>query len=224
MCGLGNLASAVEELLAADPLELPAAALGEEIVEIHKRLNRLSAAHLDRLVVFDRSGAAKADHGSPSAWLRAETRMSPNVSYRDVRVARDLADVLPATRAALRDGAINATQAQQIASLREDITDEALRRAEPHLADYASRVSTQELVGAIKHVKHMYGRRRWHATSRTTTPPAGCTPRPRSQAWVSATGCCIPPVRSWSPRRSMPCRSRSPATTALLHSAAPMPW
>lgn len=66
----------------------------------------------------------------------------------------------PATRAALRDGAINPTQAQQIASLRPAIGDKALRAAEPHLVEFASRVSAKELTGAITHVKHMYGRER----------------------------------------------------------------
>jgi hypothetical protein len=155
---MGNLGSAVDELLAVDPRELPSVALGEEIVEISRQLSRLQAAYLDRVEAFDRTGAAKADHGSTAAWLRAKTRLSPGASYRDVHLARDLADVLPATRAALRDGAIHPAQAQQIASLRSSIGDEALRKAEPHLTEYATRVSAKELTSAITHVKHMYGR------------------------------------------------------------------
>src|SRR4051794_9196419 len=155
---MGNLASVVDELLAVDPRDLPSVALGEEIVEISRQLSRLRAAYLDRVEAFDRTGAALAEHGSTAAWLRAKTRATPSASYRDVRLARDLADVMPATRAALRDGAINPTQAQQIASLRSSIGDAALRAAEPHLVDYATRVSAKELTGAITHVKHIYGR------------------------------------------------------------------
>src|SRR3954451_9385755 len=155
---MGNLASVVDELLAVDPRDLPSVALGEEIVEISRQLSRLEAAYLDRAEAFDRTGAALAEHGSTAAWLRAKTRATPSASYRDVRLARDLADVMPATRAALRDGAINPTQAQQIASLRSSIGDDALRAAEPHLVDYATRVSAKELTGAITHVKHLYGR------------------------------------------------------------------
>jgi hypothetical protein len=157
---MGNLASAVDELLAVDPRDLPSSALGEEIVEISRQLSRLQAAYLDRVEAFDRTGVALAEHGSTAAWLRAKTRLSPSASYRDVHLARDLVDVLPATRSALRDGAINPTQAQQIASLRPSIGDEALRSAEPHLVDYATRVSAKELTSAITHVKHMYGRDR----------------------------------------------------------------
>jgi Domain of unknown function (DUF222)/HNH endonuclease len=155
---MGNLGSVVDELLAVDPRALPSVALGEEIAEISRQLSRLQAAYLDRVEAFDRTGAALADHGSTAAWLRAKTRATPNASYRDVHLARDLADVLPAARAALRDGAINPTQAQQIASLRSSIGDDALRSAEPHLVEYATRVSAKELTGAITHVKHMYGR------------------------------------------------------------------
>src|SRR4051794_2866478 len=157
---MGNLASAVDELLAEDPRDVPSAALGEEIVEISRQLSRLQAAYLDRVEAFDRTGAALGEHGSTAAWLRAKTRATPNASYRDVHLARDLFDVLPATRAALRDGVINPTQAQQIASLRSAIGDDALRSAEPHLVEFASRVSAKELTGAITHVKHMYGRER----------------------------------------------------------------
>jgi hypothetical protein len=158
---MGNLASVVDELLAADPRELPCVALGEEIEELYRQASRLQAAILDRVEAFDRTGGAKATpHETTAAWLRAKTRLSPTVASRDVHLARDLADVLPATRAALRDGAINPTQAQQIASLRNAIGDDALRSAEPHLVDYATRVSAKELTAAITHVKHMYGRER----------------------------------------------------------------
>jgi hypothetical protein len=158
---MGNLASVVDELLAADPRELPCVALGEEIEELYRQASRLQAAILDRVEAFDRTGGAKASpHETTAAWLRAKTRLSPTASSRDVHLARDLVDVLAATRAALRDGAINPTQAQQIASLRSSIGDDALRSAEPHLVDYATRVSAKELTAAITHVKHMYGRER----------------------------------------------------------------
>src|SRR5436305_1396436 len=134
---MGNLASAVDELLAVDPRDVPSVALGEEIVEIYRQASRLKAAILDRVEAFDTKGGAKATpHESTAAWLRATTRLAPTASYRDVHLARDLKDALPATRAALRDGVINPTQAQQIASLRSSIGDDALRAAEPHLVDY----------------------------------------------------------------------------------------
>lgn len=156
---MGNLASAVDELLAVDPRDVPTVALREEIVELYKQASRLQAAILDRVEAFDRLGGAKATpHVTTAAWLRATTRLSPTASYRDLHLARDLKDALPATRAALRDGAIHATQAQQIASLRPAIGDDSLAKAEPQLVDYATRVSAKELTAAITHVKHMYGR------------------------------------------------------------------
>ena len=52
---MGNLASVVDELLAVDPRELPAVALGEEIEEISRQMSRLQAAYLDRLEALDRT-------------------------------------------------------------------------------------------------------------------------------------------------------------------------
>src|SRR5438067_950759 len=155
---MGNLASAVDELLAVDPRCQPDSVNMDEIEQILRERNRLDAAYLARLEAVDRSGAALADHGSTAAWLRATAKMAPNVASRDVHLSRDLADAMPSARAALADGVISPAHAQLIASLRRAISPDAFAAAEPHLVDFATRATTKDLRGAITHVKHMYGR------------------------------------------------------------------
>ena len=46
---MGNLASAVDELLSVDVREAPAAQLQDEVEEILRQRNRLDAAYLQRL-------------------------------------------------------------------------------------------------------------------------------------------------------------------------------
>jgi hypothetical protein len=153
---MGNLNSAVDELFALDPCELPGPVLGEQIVELRRQLNRAEAAYLEMLVVFDRSGAALADHGSTAAWAQAELHLSPNVASRDVHLARDLADVLPATRASMAEGDLSPAHAQVLASLRHSINSEALASAEPHLVEWARKSTPKDLRKVVTHVKHTY--------------------------------------------------------------------
>jgi hypothetical protein len=153
---MGNLASAVDELLAVDPHSLSGPALGEQIVEARRQINRAEAAYYQLLVTFDRTGAAIADHGSTAAWARTELHLSPSVASRDVHLARDLADALPATRTAMADGDLSPAHAHVITSLRGMITDEALVSTEPHIVDYARQSTPKELRAVVAHVAHSY--------------------------------------------------------------------
>ena len=153
---MGNLASAVDELLAVDPRELPGTAAMDAVVDLRRQINRLEAAYLAQLEAVDRAGAALTEHASTAGWLRAGCRLSATAAHRDVHLARDLADALPATRAALADGVISPTHAQLIASLRGVISEPALAGAEPHLVAYATESTPKELRAAVTHVRHTY--------------------------------------------------------------------
>src|SRR4051812_43274521 len=103
---MGNLASAVDELLAADVREEPDSVLAGEVVELRRQITRLEAAYYDRVAVLDGHGIGNEEHaGSTAGWLRASTHLAPSKASRDVRLARDLTE-LPATRTALGDGSI----------------------------------------------------------------------------------------------------------------------
>ncbi len=153
---MGNLASAIDELFAVDARALPDAALVDEVVEIDRAINRLKAAFLARVEVLDRRGALSAEHGSTAAWLRGELRFSPSAASRHVHLARDLADVLPSVAAAMADGALSVEHAQQLAGLRKDLSDEAVRSADPHLADGARVRNPLELRQFVTAVRHSY--------------------------------------------------------------------
>lgn len=103
---MGNLASVLDELLAPDPRDVPGPELCSEITEGRRQANRADGLYLKQLVVLDRSGAALADYGSTQAWAKTELRLAPARASRDVHLARDLADGLPLTLAALCDGRI----------------------------------------------------------------------------------------------------------------------
>jgi hypothetical protein len=158
---MGNLRSAVDELHAADVRSMPDAALCDDITEITHQVNRLHAAYLARLEVLDRRGAVASSHGSTQAWLRAETRTAPGVASRDVRLARSLADGLPATRKALADGDVSIAHAQMIASLWPRIGGPAMEAAEPHIVDLARQSTTTEFREVVSHVVHSYAPERF---------------------------------------------------------------
>jgi hypothetical protein len=153
---MGNLASAVDELLMLDARSLPGPVLAAHLVELSRQINRARAAYLQALEAFDRTGAAIAEHGSTAAWVRAELHASPSAATRDVHLARDLADWLPATRAAMADGGLSPEHAQVIASLKTAISIDALTAAEPHLVEWAAKSTPKELRGVVAHVRHSY--------------------------------------------------------------------
>ncbi|HWB67831.1 MAG TPA: DUF222 domain-containing protein [Mycobacteriales bacterium] len=158
---MGNLRSAVDELQAVDVRGLPDGVLCDDIAEITRQVNRLEAARLARLEVLDRRGAVASAHGSTQAWLRAATRVAPGIAARDVHLARELADALPATRSALEDGDVSIGHAHLIAGLRSKIVPEAMAAAEPHVVAYARQCSTTELRNAVAHIVHSYAPERF---------------------------------------------------------------
>jgi uncharacterized protein DUF222 len=153
---MGSLDSAIDETFLVDVRALPDEALKADIDRLSRAINRINAAFLTRLEVLDRRGAVAAERGSTGAWLREKLNVSATVAGRTVRLARDLADVLPETAAKLADGDISAAHCRVIASLRRDLKDEAVRAADPHLADAATTHTPHELLGFVSHVRHAY--------------------------------------------------------------------
>jgi Domain of unknown function (DUF222) len=153
---MGSLETAFDETFLVDVRALPDEALQEEIEQLNRAINRANAAMLIRLEVIDRRGAVAAEHGSTGAWLREKLNVSATVAGRQVRLARDLADVLPETASRLAAGDISQQHCQVIASLRRDLKDEAIRSADPHLAEAATTHTPHELLGFVTHVRHAY--------------------------------------------------------------------
>jgi hypothetical protein len=112
---MGSLESAIDETFLVDVRALPDEALQDDIARLTRAVNRLNAAFLTRLEVLDRRGAVAAEHGSTGAWLREQMNVSATVAGRSVRLARDLADVLPDTAASLATGDVSVSHCQVIA-------------------------------------------------------------------------------------------------------------
>jgi hypothetical protein len=153
---MGSLESAIDETLLVDVRALPDEALKQDIAQLARARNRIDAAYLARLEVLDRRGSVAAEAGSTAAWLRSEVNVSPGVASRDVHLARDLADVLPATAERLADGDVSVAHCRVIAGLRKDLSDDCVRSADPHLADAATAHTPHELLGFVTHVRHAY--------------------------------------------------------------------
>jgi hypothetical protein len=153
---MGNLASAVDELLAVDVRDASGCQLRDEVADITRQINRLEAARLARVEAVDRRGLVPEEYLTSAAWLWHELRVSPTTAHRAVKLSRDLADVLPLTFAAMVDGDVSADHAQQIASLRRVLTDSALSQVEQHLVAIARERRPDELRRSVAHVKHAY--------------------------------------------------------------------
>jgi hypothetical protein len=156
LTAMGSLGSAIDETFLVDVRALPDEALKEDIGELIRAANRIQAAFLTRLEVLDRRGAVAAEHGSTGAWLREKQNVSATVAGRQVRLARDLTDVLPETASRLAAGDISTEHCRVIASLRRDLKDDAIRAADPHLAEAATTHTPHELLGFVTHVRHAY--------------------------------------------------------------------
>ena len=76
----------------------------------------MDAAYLARVEAMDRRGLVPDDHVNTASWLRHEVRLSPTAAHRDVQLARDVADVLTLTAAAMADGDVSREHARQIAN------------------------------------------------------------------------------------------------------------
>lgn len=151
---MNHLADAIDDLAAVDPRSLSDEALSERSVALRTAINRLESLFHTDLEVLDRRGGVASQHGSTQAWVRSTHRVSGRVASRMVHLARDLADVMPATGAALAAGAISVAHAQAIAALRRDASDDSMRTVEVGLADVARTTDADTLRSAVTAVRH----------------------------------------------------------------------
>jgi hypothetical protein len=186
---VGNLASAVDELVALDVDGLPTAALGELLGELRRQINRLEGVYYRAVERFDRrGGAAEGGAESTQGWLRDNLLLAPATASRDVHLARELADLFPAVHAGMLDGGITPAHAQAATRLHHVVDDDTVRAIDPPLADAGSAPRAGCAAWSTSGCTPTPPTRRC-AANRTTTPPAGCPPVPPSAGSASATGC-----------------------------------
>jgi hypothetical protein len=151
---MGNLASAIDELAAEDLDHVGDAALGADLVELRRAIDRLEAQWLRRLRRFDRSGGWHADHAfSTQAWVRHHCQLAPGAAKERVTLARRLEE-LPGTDAALAAGEIGYPHARLIATTTADVCPAAAADAEPILVDAARNLDPPRLRRVIDHWRH----------------------------------------------------------------------
>src|ERR1700694_2397442 len=96
-------------------------ALGEDLVDIRRAIDRLEAEFLRRLHRFDRARGALADGGvSTVSWLRPRCGMTVKAAAYRVHLARTLGE-LPATLDSARAGRASFSNVTMIAHLAEDV-------------------------------------------------------------------------------------------------------
>ncbi|HSR23974.1 MAG TPA: DUF222 domain-containing protein, partial [Candidatus Eisenbacteria bacterium] len=153
--GVEALAAAIDGLAGQDLDPLDDAALGGQLVELHRLVNALQAQLARRLERFDRRGGAAGDGAaSTAAWLRARCRLGPGAAREQVVIARQLADELPATRAGFAAGRLSAAHVRVIAAAARQMPDDMVAEAEATLAAAAADTDPARLGDRLKQLRH----------------------------------------------------------------------
>ena len=160
-------------------------ALGADLIDIRRAIDRLEAEFVRRLHRFDRAHGASADGGvSTVSWLRSHCGMTVKAAAYRVHLARTLGE-LPATLDSARAGRASFTNVTMIAHLAEDVGVEQVAPLE-HI-----------LVGAAETLEP-------GADARASPRPPGCASIPTACSRMtttptSAAGSNVTrPMRVWS--------------------------
>ncbi len=126
------------DVLAAQPIDgLSDDALGEDLVDIRRQIDRLEGQFLRRLHRFDSNKGALADGAvSTVSWLRARCRVTAKLAAHRVRMCRVLAE-LPLAAESLCAGRASFTNVSLIARLADDVGCDAVRSVEEPLVTAA---------------------------------------------------------------------------------------
>lgn len=139
------LGDAVDALAGEDVGALTDVALGEDLIELRRHIDRLELEFSRRLHGFDtRRGWVGTGATSTVAWLRCACRLSAAAAVQHVDVARNLPE-LPLTERSAADGAIGFHHVGVIARCATQVGPEAVRAAERVLVEAAKQVDPRSL-------------------------------------------------------------------------------
>jgi hypothetical protein len=176
---VADLRSAVDALAVQAPAELTDEELGADLVRLRRQIDRLEAVFAMRTLAANRRAVGLEDgHPSTPAWIAWKAGMTRAGVARAQRHA-ELAELLPATGAAWRDGRISSTAVEMIANARVDGFDDALVATEPELLDLACRGDHQSLRILTRHAKECA-----RADGSLPAPPDGVQFSPVGDRWV----------------------------------------
>jgi hypothetical protein len=145
---LAALASAVDQLVAADPTTL---GHGEVLIDLRRQLDRLEAVAARAAAAFDASREwEEAGARSAASWLARQTRMPFRQAKRQVRLGRSLRH-LPVCETAWLSGGIGADHVGLLASVRRATTEKQLAEDEEMLVDHALKLSFGSFTKALRY-------------------------------------------------------------------------
>src|SRR6202163_4199453 len=140
-----RLEDAVDALVDESIDEFSAHALGEDLTDIRRAIDRLEAEFLRRLHRFDREhGAVAAGGVSTVSWVRAFCGMTGKAAASRVHLARTLGK-LPATLDSARAGRASFSNVTMIAHLAEDVGVEQVAPLESILVGGAGTLDPRAL-------------------------------------------------------------------------------
>lgn len=161
--GAAGVAAAVDALAALDPVDLPDATLGAELLALRVQLDRLEGQWLRRLQVFDaRGGGAGEGYLSTRSWLLGQARLGAGAAGEALRVARSLhagPGGAPAVGAALAAGEISYTHARvltrELAALAPGVEPGVAGQAEAALVAVARGLDPLSTRAAAVRLRHL---------------------------------------------------------------------
>lgn len=151
---MSALTSVIDEVAGEDLDALTDSALGADLVDLRKAVDRLEAEWLRRLAVFDARGGAAADGAlSTAAWLRRACRLAPGAARERVVVARELTG-LHSTAAELAAGDISYRHAALIATATAELPDAAQGQTESILLEAGRHCDPATLGKVTAHLRY----------------------------------------------------------------------
>jgi hypothetical protein len=133
---------------------LPGEALGDDLIDLRRQIERLEAEFLRRLRHFDRTQAYSATGAlSAASWLRWKCKLAGSTAADRVRIARRLEE-LPQTTRAFAEGEINLQQVAVITRTVEEVGAEMAKDAEPILLEAAEKLDAGQLRLVTGHLRH----------------------------------------------------------------------
>lgn len=151
---VSDLARCVDALAAEEVTGTPDIALGHDLVEIRRQIDRLEAQFSRRLRCFDRArGYVNDGAATMVAWLRRLCRLSGPAAHERVEMARCL-DRFPLTETAWQAGEIGYQHAGVIARSVSEVGPEALRPVEADLVEAAGRLDPGQLRHVTRYLRY----------------------------------------------------------------------
>ena len=148
-----SLGAGVDALMNLEPGELSDGELASTIVRFRQQLDRQEAVFADLALAGHRRGVGREDgYESTPSWLRARSGMRTGDVHAAI-AAGELGEVLPATRAAWRDGRISSGAVRLMRSARVPGFDDELAAVESELLAAALKKDLWSLGRMAQHFK-----------------------------------------------------------------------